>query len=271
LVSKIGTAVALLLAAFVLSPSGYGLAQSASGRQHAGRSIPDFAGVWERRARQGNGRIGAVRNLASRPDTVVGDYRDPILRPWASAIVKQHGDMELAGFAAPETKLACWPGGVPNMLSIPSSLELLQTPGLVTIIFSNDHQVRFVYLNKPHSAHITPSWYGESVGHYEGNVLVVDTIGVVVKPMSMVDVFGTPHTDALHVVERFQTDADGKALRVDIRVEDPGTFTAPWSAIAMFYKSNYDFEEYVCAENNVLIGIDQKSGEMPRAKYVAPF
>jgi hypothetical protein len=179
--------------------------------------------------------------------------------------------MEAAGFAAPETKQTCWPGSVPNMLSIPSELEMLQTPDVVTILYSNDHQVRHIYMNKPHSQHVTPSWYGESVGHYDGDTLVVDTVGIAAKPMSLVDVFGTPHTDALHVVERFHLMNGGKGLRVDIRVEDPGTFTRAWDEGTTFTKTDYEFDEYVCAENNPLIGIDHSSGEMPRAKYVPPF
>ena len=230
-------------------------------------SAPDFSGVWNRNG----GRMGAVRNLSPRADVVIGDYKNPILQPWAAAIVKQHGDLEAAGFAAPETKQTCWPGSVPNMLSIPSSMELLQTPTQVMILYSNDHQVRPIYMNQPHSMHVTPSWYGESVGHYEGDVLVVDTIGIATKPMSLVDVFGTPHTDALHVVERFHVVDGGKTLKVDIDVEDPRTFTAPWSENATFSLTHYAFDEYVCAENNPLIGINKSSGEMPKAKYKAPF
>src|SRR5882724_9835629 len=135
-------------------------------------ALPNFAGVWNRNG----GRMGAVRNLSPRPDVVIGDYQNPILQPWAAAIVKRHADLESSGFAAPETKQSCWPGGVPNMLSIPSSMQLLQTPTQVTILYSNDHQVRFIHLNQPHSAPVTPSWYGESVGHYEGDTLVVDTV-----------------------------------------------------------------------------------------------
>jgi hypothetical protein len=258
--ATLGMLAAVCLSALAL-PS-YG--QKTVGAETA---VPNFAGVWNRNG----GRMGAVRNLSARPDVVIGDYQNPILQPWAAAIVKQHGDLEAAGFAAPETKQSCWPGGVPNMLSIPSSMELLQTPNEVTILYSNDHQVRFIHLNQPHSAHVTPSWYGESVGHYEGDTLVVDTIGLAVRPMSMVDVYGTPHTDALHVVERFRMIDGGKTLKVDINVEDAETFTAPWSENTTFSKTNNDFDEYVCAENNPRIGLDEKSGEMPRANYVAPF
>jgi hypothetical protein len=258
---KMLVSACLVCVSTVMSPS-YG--QSTAGVKTA---APDFSGVWMRNG----GRMGAVKNLSARPDVVIGDYENPILQPWAAAIVKKHAEMEATGFAAPETKQTCWPGGVPNMLSIPSSMELLQTPTQVTILYSNDHQVRTVYMNQPHSMNLKPSWYGESVGHYEGDSLVVDTIGIHVHPMSMIDVFGTPHTEKLHVVERFHVVDKGKTLQVDIQVEDPGAFTGPWTEGASFRKTDCQFDEYVCAENNPLIGIDKSSGEMPRAKYKPPF
>lgn len=264
--ATLGMLIGAICASTLILPS-YGQKTTGAETRGAKAAVPNFAGVWNRNG----GRMGAVRNLSSRPDVVIGDYKNPILQPWAAAIVKEHSDLESAGFAAPETKQSCWPGSVPNMLSIPSSMELLQTPTQVTILYSNDHQVRFIYLNQPHAVHVTPSWYGESVGHYEGDTLVVDTVGIAAKPMSMIDVFGTPHTDALHVIERFHVIDGGKTLKVDIDVEDPGTFTGPWSENATFTKTNYNFDEYVCAENNPRIGLDDKSGEMPRAKYVAPF
>ena len=81
------------------------------------------------------------------------------------------------------------------------------------MVFTNNHQVRFVRLDQPHSQNVSPTWFGESVGHYEGDSLVVDTIGLAAKRMSLLDVFGTPHTDALHVVERFGIVDGAKTLR----------------------------------------------------------
>jgi hypothetical protein len=150
-------------------------------------------------------------------------------------------------------------------------MEFLQTPKLVTLIYQNDHQVRFVYMDQPHSKDITPSWFGESVGRYEGDTLVVDTVGIAAKPMSFIDQFGTPHTDKLHVIERFRIADGGKMLKVAISVDDPGAFTTKWGALATLQRSRNDFVEYVCAENNPMIGIGPSVGEMPRAKYVPPF
>jgi hypothetical protein len=74
----------------------------------------------------------------------------------------------------------------------------------VTILYANEYNVRHVRLNQPHLPHITPSWNGDSVGHYEGDTLVIDTVGIKVGPYAMVDMYGTPHTEALHVVERYR-------------------------------------------------------------------
>jgi hypothetical protein len=81
----------------------------------------------------------------------------------------------------------------------------------------------------PHSANPKPSWYGESVGHYEGDTLVVDTIGQNTK--TFLDVYRTPHSEKLHVVERWRTIDGGNGLELKITVDDPDAFYQPWSAI----------------------------------------
>ena len=123
-----------------------------------------------------------------------------------------------------------------------------------------DHQVRHVYLTGKHSARITPTDYGESIGHYEGDTLVVDTVGIDAK--TFVDNFETPHTEKLHTVERFHISPDGKTLEVNLHVEDPGAFTTPWDAVQRYRRIDASgsasdarvprgpLEEMVCAENN---------------------
>jgi hypothetical protein len=122
---------------------------------------------------------------------------------------------------------------------------------------------------------VTPSWYGDSVGHYEGDTLVVDTVGIRIGPWAMIDWFGTPHTAALHVVERYRlidyaaakegferdakenqiapgtrdATAPGKYLQLRFTVEDEGVFTTPWTATMTFGRSTADWAEAVCAEN----------------------
>ena len=85
------------------------------------------------------------------------------------------------------------------------AMEMVQLPDQIVMLFNEDHEVRRVKLNQPHPAHVTPSWHGDAVGHYEGDTLVIDTVGVKVdRPFAMIDLFGTPYTDKLHVVERYR-------------------------------------------------------------------
>ena len=108
----------------------------------------------------------------------------------------------------------------------------MQTPKMVVMIWQADHVVRHVYLDSPHSTRVKTTDFGESIGHYEGDTLVVDTIGL--NSRTFVDNYHTPHTDQLHVVERFRMTENQKVLEVNVHVEDPGAFTSPWNAIQRY-------------------------------------
>ena len=157
----------------------------------------------------------------------------------------------LAGKVGFTARGRCWPHGVPGFLLYPvHPIFFIQTPKQVLMTWGQDFQLRRVYLNVPHSANPKPSWYGESVGHYEnGDTLVVDTIGLSTQT-SFIDNFRTPHTEKLHVVERFRMIDDGKTLEANIRVEDPGTFTMPWNAVQRWRRVQQGpMYERACAEN----------------------
>ena len=105
-------------------------------------------------------------------------------------------------------------------------------------------------LFRSHPANLKPSWYGDSVGHYEGDTLVVDTVGVKVGPVSMSDAYGTPQSEALHVVERF-TRVDENTINYDVVVDDPRVFTSPWKvAMPLNREPDYQLFEYACHEGN---------------------
>lgn len=245
---------ALWAAAFIAGALAFPLAASA-----AGAAVPDFSGYWEK----GGAYVSTFAPIpGAEPGPVVdpnphnrvgipwvGDYSNPILKPHAAALVKQAGDDALTGNEDLPAYSLCWPSGVPQVLNLRETVQLLQTPGQVTLLYQRDHQVRRVYLGVPHSTHPTPSWYGESVGHYEGaNTLVVDTIGL--NDKSNTDKFGTPHSDQLHVVERYTLLNGGKIMQVDFTVEDPVTFTTAWSARATYRRTKGPIQEIICAENN---------------------
>ena len=193
-------------------------------------------------------------NQAGRQPTFrIADLTNPILQPWAVERLRQTNQETLAGKPPYSPRETCWFAGVPafNVFSRLRPVYFLQEPGQVTIINEGDAQVRRVYLDVPHSPNPKPSWYGESVGHYEnGDTLVIDTIGL--NDRTFIDNYLTPHTEQLHVVERFKLSADGKTLELTITVEDPGAFTTPWSARQTYNREPQPkMEEAICAENNV--------------------
>jgi hypothetical protein len=192
----------------------------------------------------------AVRT-GKQPTFHVADLNSPILQPWAREELSKVNQRVLAGEAVYTPKERCWPIGVPGWLLYPvTPIYFLQTPKVVTLIWQEDHMVRHVYLTDKHRANVKPSWFGESIGHYEnGDTLVVDTIGL--NTRTFVDQFRTPHTEKLHVVERFHLVEDGKAIEASAHVEDTGAFTTPWNALQRYRRVEQGpMQENVCAENN---------------------
>jgi hypothetical protein len=283
---------------------------AASTATQSGASVPDFSRLWANSLGPGfsppasgpgpvlnKARQRAAVDIYGKPISVtdapivsvggrrVGDYTAPILQPWAAQVVKEHADKELNAGPAPNPINQCRPGGMPFVL-YNYGMEMIQKRDSVTFLYVFDHEVRHVRLNQPHPAQLRPSWSGDSVGHYEGDTLVIDTVGIKTGPYTMVDQFGTPHTEALHVIERYRlidyqaamqalergakenanmigndsgvvTDLNdkGKHMQLEITVEDPGAFTTPWSATVIYrpgvsaYGASSDFPEAVCAEN----------------------
>ena len=183
------------------------------------------------------------------PTFRVADLTNPILQPWAKEQMKKANDDVLAGKVAFTADARCYPGGVPSFLLFPANpVRFIQTPKEVLMFWQQNAEIRHVYLDVPHSANPKPSWYGESVGHYDGDTLVVDTIGQNEK--TYIDNYRTPNTAQLHVIERFRLINDGKTIEVNVHVEDPGAFTTPWDAIQRYRRTDNPWEEMVCAENN---------------------
>jgi hypothetical protein len=259
-------------------------------------SIPDFSGIWAHLSCCGFelplSGPGPVTNR-SYPYRV-GDYTNPILKPEAAEIVRRRGEISLSGIPVTDPGSQCWPGGVP-FIFWNTGIQILQQQHQITILYSNDHEVRHVRMNQPHPAQVTPSWYGDSVGHYEGDTLVIDTVGIRIGPFATVDQYGTPHTKALHVVERYrlidyeatieaeerdakvnrrlqQSDAGfardpdykGKGLSLQFTVEDDGVFTMPWHAGVTYRRPLGGWPEMVCAENLRATYIT-KDSDVPKA------
>jgi hypothetical protein len=187
-------------------------------------------------------------NTGKQPTFRIADINNPNLTQFARERLKKSNDEVLRGKAM-YSREARWATGVPVYLLNPAQPTFfLQTPEKVVMIWQMDHQVRHVYLNVPHSENPKPSWYGESVGHYEGDTLVVDTIGQ--NTQTFVDNYRTPHSDKLHVVERYRLIDGGKALQADITIEDPAVFVRPLQVVHRWRRVQGPMVESRCAEGN---------------------
>jgi hypothetical protein len=193
-----------------------------------------------------------VRNDQPGPATYrVADLSNPNLKPWVVAELKRYNDKVFAGEIGTTPRWQCLPGGVPGFsIFVVEPVFFVQGPKEVLLIYSGNHEVRHVYLDGPHSTQVKPSWYGESVGRYEGDTLVVDTIGLSEK--AVIDNYHTPHTEQLHVTERYRLIEGGKQLEVNLTVEDPGAFNASWQAVQHYDRApgRGPLPETVCTENN---------------------
>jgi len=191
----------------------------------------------------------AARRTGTQPTYRVADLSNPILKPWVVEEMRKANDWVLAGKIPFRARERCYPAGVPGWViyTLAEPISILQTDKQVTMINHGGPEVRRIYLDVPHSANPKPSWYGESVGHYEGgDTLVVDTIST----KTFIDNYRTPHTDQLHVIERYKLIDGGKMMEVMISVDDPGAFTTPWLAMQRFRRVQREWTEDICAENN---------------------
>jgi hypothetical protein len=212
--------------------------------------------------RQGPSRIGPwnIERLS--------DAEAPNLKPSAGAEMRVHNELVSHGRRAFSAMSRCWPGGPAQLLFNAEPIYFIQTPQEVWILWQRDHLVRRIYLNRKHSAKPKPSWFGESVGHYENGELVIDTIGFVEHPYSFVDNWRTPHTKDLHMVERWRFADGGNAIEAMVTFDDSGAFNAPWSGRVRWNKLDGPIAESVCPENNEnyqkILGLSEYP--MPEAK-----
>ena len=183
-------------------------------------------------------------------DFPVLDTSNPNLLPFVAQKLKAQNERVLSGKPFQPITSSCWPHGLPAYMRYNGATFIVQGPNEVVILKNQSSELRRIALNKPHSPRPTPSWYGESVGHYEnGDTLVVDTIGF--NDRTYLDLWGTPHTTGLHVIERWKLSADGRAIDLRVRVEDPGAFKAPYELSKHYTRAETAWMEVICAENPI--------------------
>jgi hypothetical protein len=203
-------------------------------------------------------------NTGKQPTFRVADINNPNLTQFAKDALRKANDEVLRGKAMYARESRCWATGVPVFLLNPGGPTYwVQTPDRITMIWQMDHQVRHVYLNVPHSANPKPSWYGESVGHYDGDVLVVDTIGQ--NTQTFIDNYRTPHSEQLHVVERYHLVQGGKTLQAEVTIEDPAVFIKPLQVVHRWRRMEGTIVESTCAEGEMANPFKQDVEPIPTA------
>jgi hypothetical protein len=234
-------------------------AQAASKPQAAADHAPDFSGVWE-------GHMPATARRWAGYSFVSGI---PEMTPWGKAVYETtkpswgpRAVEDSTDLVNPTTgnEIGCFPTGVPRIYVHPFPFEIVQTPGRVIELFEFNHFVRQIYTTGPHehAKDLDPSWMGDSVGWWEGDALVIDSVGF--NDKTWLDRAGLPHSDQLHVVERI-TRPKHDTLVVHITIDDPKAYTKTWEG-ERIYKLEPDWKltEMIC-EDNITFNELKKAGK----------
>lgn len=206
---------------------------------------PGGKGVW-----QGDGRL-VVNPNSYEPNSTRAAliHIDAVpLQPWARELVDARHSVNLRY----EPHARCKASGGPREFVTPYGFEMVDLPELQRIYLfdiGGPHSFRIIYMDgRSHPRDLVPSYYGHSVGHWEGDTLVVDTIGYNEKFWMSRD--GLPHTDQLHLTERW-TRPDLRTLKYEVTIDDPGAYTAAWtSGFNLRWSDGVELFEYICQDNN---------------------
>jgi hypothetical protein len=190
----------------------------------------------------------------------------PPFKPKYMALLNQRIKDDAEGHPQPRPLTRCLPHGMPRVMATLYPHEVVQTPGQINIFQEVSHQIRRIYLDQPHSKNPLLTYEGDSVGHWEGDTLVVDTIAL--SDISWIDDAGSPHSNQMHLVERITKINGGKNLEIVITVNDPVALERPYN-FTLYWSWRPDLQpaEYNCEENNrdldklgfsALAGVDKK-------------
>jgi hypothetical protein len=222
--------IAFALSAFLLAASsvnGQGQAPPPASYAH------DLSGLWS-----GYQEVDTFSSTA------------PPLTPWAEEKFKtvKPGYGPHASALSDDPIADCLPPGVPRILLVPFPMQIVQPPGELIMLFEYDHYVRHIdTARREHPKGLQPTWMGDSIGRWDGNTFVIDTIGLTEK--SWLDQVGHPHSDELHVVERLRR-INRDTLEDDLQFEDGKAFTKPWTGTRVFkLRPGWHLMEYVCEDH----------------------
>ena len=238
----------------------------ADGRPNLGTG-PGEKGLWA-----GDGRLAVNPNsYEPRSNQNAPIHIDKVpLQPWARALVDYRHENVLKHEPHPRCKAS----GGPRQFITPYGIEIVDLPELRRVYvmdIGGPHSFKIVYMDrKEHPKNLEPSYYGHSIGRWEGDTLVIDTVGFNEKFWMNRD--GLPHTSQLHLIERL-TRLDSRTLKYEVTIDDPGAYTATWnSGFNMRWTDGLDLFEYVCQDNNQFpeTALGGEGGADPNAVTVVP-
>jgi hypothetical protein len=216
-------------------------------------ALPDWSGIWNPRERNLFDPSSLKPSERKTKDTESSLFEASYLRmypPYKADYEKRYEDKlkATAEGRASDPTAACLPPGFPRIMGTPYPLEFIVQPDKVTILFEAYSQVRRIYTDgRKHPADLDPTYNGDSIGHWEGDTLVVDTVGL--RGDTVFDVSGAPHSEAMHVVERIRR-VSKDSIEDRILIEDPKALAKPWSVLRTYeQKPEWTIAEYVCEEN----------------------
>ncbi len=200
---------------------------------------PDLSGIWN-----GQQTVTPTGEFESGGPGSVPVNTVPPMLPWAAKLQAERAKTLFAD----DFEARCLPGGPPRVP--PYHIELFSTPKLVLMLFEgNTHMYRQFFVDgSDHPKNLKPTFYGDSRAHWDGDTLVVDTIGF--NDISWIDAQGHPHSKQMHLIEKFHR-VDFGNLSIDVEIDDPGTYTRPWKMSRVTtLEQGMEITEYVCNENN---------------------
>jgi hypothetical protein len=248
------------LAVLIYSPAPRAqTAVTGSPNVHASTPPVDLSGVWRRSRRAPDkARKYTIYELAF---AITGE--EPPMTPWAQKVYAANkpnvGPRSVSLSESNDPIMQCAPPGVPRIYLIRGEpVEIANIPGRVLMLFEYDHFVRNIYTDgREHPKDLNPSWMGDSTGKWDGDTLVVDTVGF--NDKTWLDNDGHPHTEDLHVIERIRR-VNHDTLTIDTTIEDPKAYTKPWGGHAIYeLKSGWNIGEMICEDNITYGDMQQKS------------
>jgi hypothetical protein len=226
----------------------------------AGEHNADLSGVWTGVSLPGTSEWSVNTFSAELPE----------MTPWGKekfdAAKPQRGPRGVPVAQTDDLVYKCYPPGTPRIYLHPFPMEIIQLPGRVLMIFEYDHLVRAIYTDgREHRTDLAPSWMGDSIGHWEGQTLVVETTNF--NDKTWLDRIAVPHSEEMKLTERIRINNQGQ-LQIDMRVEDPKALAQPWEFSRYYRKTDWTIEELMCEDNatytpfeNALLEFDGEAEE----------